>query len=159
MDMITEAESLLMGSDGSHTVIGAFYDTYNELGPGFPELVMRKALAVVIREKGLEVYEEVEVPVWFHGARLAKFKVDLVVASKLIVEVKVSQEIERFHMAQVLHYLKATHFEVGLLVNFGRKPEFKRVVYQTSRAREHHEPPAAEEARTRAVSYPSDPPP
>lgn len=124
-----------METDGSRTVIGAFYDTYNELGPGFPEFITRRALAVVLREKGLRVEEEASVPVLFHGQHLAMFKLDLLVEKKLIVEVKVSQEIERFHQAQLLHYLKATNLEVGLLVNFGRRPEFKRVVYQTARAR------------------------
>jgi len=139
--MPTEPDALLMETDGTRTVIGAFYDTYNELGPGFPEFITRKALAIVLREKGLHVEEERPIPVSFHGHHLALFKVDLLVDKKLIVEVKVSQEIERFHQAQLLHYLKATNIGVGLLVNFGRRPEFKRVVYQTARVRSVVAPP------------------
>ena len=135
--------SLLLNGDLTQLVIGAFYDTYNDLGSGFPEFVTRRALAIVIREAGLSVFEEVELPVWFHGQKLAGFRADLLVADKLIVEVKTSLSMEAFHQAQVLHYLKATNHEVGLLVNFGREPQFKRVVYSEARKRRHFDPPTA----------------
>jgi GxxExxY protein len=131
----------LPAADISHTVIGAFFDTYNDLGPGFPEFVARRALAIVIRDAGLTVREEIELPVWFRGQPIAKFRADLLVADTLIVEVKTSPDIEAFHIAQVLHYLKATDIEVGLLVNFGRQPQFRRVVYQNLRKRRTYEPP------------------
>jgi GxxExxY protein len=137
--------SPLLAADMSHTVIGAFFDTYNDLGPGFPEFVARRALAIMISEAGLAVREEIELPVWFRGQRIAKFRADLVVADTLIVEVKASPEIEAFHTAQVLHYLKATDLEVGLLVNFGREPQFRRVVYQNSRKRRFYETPSPAE--------------
>ena len=144
--MVPEASnSPLLGANLSHTVIGAFFDTYNDLGPGFPEFVARRALAIAIREKGLAVREEMELPVWFHGQQIAKFRADLLVADTLIVEVKTSLAIDAFHAAQVLHYLKATDLEVGLLVNFGREPQFKRVVYQNSRKPRQFERPSATE--------------
>jgi GxxExxY protein len=135
----------LLASDITHTVIGAFFDTYNNLGPGCPEFVARRALAIMIGETGLAVREEIELPVWFRGQRIAKFRADLLVADTLLVEVKVSPEIDAFHTAQVLHYLKASDLEVGLLLNFGREPQFKRVVYQRSRNRRHFETPSQEE--------------
>jgi GxxExxY protein len=139
------SNSPLLAADITHAVIGAFFDTYNDLGPGFPEFVARRALAIMVRETGLLVHEEIELPVWFRGERIAKFRADLVVADKLIVEVKTTPEVEPFHMAQVLHYLKATDLEVGLLVNFGREPQFRRVVYQNTRKRRHFEPPSTEQ--------------
>jgi GxxExxY protein len=144
--MVSDASgSPLVAGETTHAVIGVFFDVYNELGPGFPEFIARRALAIAIREAGLAAYEEVEIPVWFRGQRLAKFKADIVVENKLLVEVKASPEIDRFHVAQVLHYLKATDLEVGLLVNFGREPQFKRIVYQNSRKRRHFEPPPPSE--------------
>ena len=133
--------------DLTKTVIGAFYDTYNELvtlGAGFPESVARRALAITIQQTGLKAIEEPELHVWFRGQRIAKFKPDIVVDDKLIVEVKATSEIEDFHRAQLLHYLKATDVEVGLIVNFGREPQFKRRVYQNSRKLRHFAPPSPE---------------
>ena len=137
--LIAEAES--------HASIGAFYDVYNELGPGFPEFISRRALAIAIRDAGLEVCEEIEIPVWFRGRRIAKFRADMIVAGRLLVEVKASPEIDRFHMAQVLHYLKASDLEVGLLFNFGREPKFKRVAHETSRKRRHFDTPSVDEIK------------
>jgi GxxExxY protein len=137
--------SRLLAADITHTVIGAFFSTYNDLGPGFPEFVARRALAIMIGEAGLAVREEIDLPVWFRGQRIAKFRADLVVADTLIVEVKASPEIDAFHTTQVLHYLKATDLEVGLLVNFGREPQFRRIVYENARKRRFFETPSQEE--------------
>ena len=79
------------------------------------------------------VDEEKSLPVWFRGRQIVNFRADLVVASVVIVEVKTRPAIDSFNKAQVLHYLKATDLEVGLLLNFGRRPEFHRVVYEQSR--------------------------
>jgi GxxExxY protein len=115
-------------------VIGCFYEIYNELG-GYPEYILRRGLVVAFSEAGLEVQEEVAIPVWFRGRQLSTFRADLIVNRQLIVEVKASQDIQPFHKAQLMHYLKATDLEVGLLLNFGRKPEFTRVVFENARKR------------------------
>jgi GxxExxY protein len=128
------ARSPLLLADLTSKVIRAFYDVYNELA-GFPEFVLRRALAIVLAELGLAVVEEASVDVWFRGHKLCKFRIDLIVESVLVVEIKVRDEIEPYMKAQVLHYLKATGFEVGLLLNFGRKPQFARVVYHSAGSR------------------------
>ena len=143
--MSSDASPPLLAADITQVVIRSFYDTYNELGPGFPEFVIRKALAIVIREGGLKADEEIYLPVWFHGRYIAKFKANLIVSDKVIVEVKVGLEIESFHKAQVLHYLKATDLEVGLLLHFGREPRVQRIVYENSRKRRQFEPPTITE--------------
>jgi GxxExxY protein len=125
------AQRLASGSL-TQAIIGAFYGTYNELGPGFPEFIARRALSITLRDLGLEVLEEFLLPVRFRGQEIGRFRADLLVAGTVIVEVKVSPEIERYHLAQVLHYLKASDLEVGLLVNFGRTPQFKRVIHRVS---------------------------
>ncbi len=131
----------LLMTDLTSTAIGAFYDVYNEL-VGFPEFVVRRAMAIALRDAGLSVREEVELPVWFRGHHLVKFRADLMVQPGLLVEVKVRPEIDSFHKAQLLHYLKATDLEVGLLLNFGRKPEFTRIIYENTRKRPRVEIPA-----------------
>ncbi len=125
-------QSRLKHEDITDAAIKAFFDVYNELA-GFPEFVLRRAMAIAIRDAGLAVAEEVPLPVWFRGRQIVQFRADLVVQSQVIVEVKTRPDIDAFNKAQVLHYLKATDLEVGLLVNFGRRPEFSRVVCETAR--------------------------
>jgi GxxExxY protein len=143
--MTEKSDSTLLHFDLSQIVIGAFFDTFNELGGGFPEKVVSRALAIAIREKGLTVVQEMELPVWFRGRSIAIFQADLVVENKLIVEVKTAPEIQEFHRVQLLHYLKATDIEVGLIVNFGREPKFRRQVYENSRKLRHYPEPSGEE--------------
>ena len=131
----------LRDADITRVVIRAFYSTYNELGPGFPEFVHRAALAIAIRDEGLTAREEAFLPVWFRGYRIVRFKADLVVAEKVIVEVKVGMEVQPFHKAQLKNYLKATDLEVGLLLHFGPEPRFYRIIYENARKRRYFEPP------------------
>ena len=122
----------LKHEDITDVVIKTFFDVYNELA-GFPEFVLRSAMTIAIREAGLSAAEEVPLPVWFRGHQIVKFKADLIVQSCVIVEIKARTEVDPFNRAQVLHYLKATDLEVGLLLNFGRRPEFSRVIYENAR--------------------------
>jgi GxxExxY protein len=121
-------------------IIRAFFDTYNELA-GFPEFVVQRAMAITLHDEGLDVESEKPLQVWFRGRRLVTFKADLVVQSSVIVEIKVKPEIDPFNRVQLLHYLKATDLEVGLLLNFGRRPEFSRVIFERQRKRVRFEPP------------------
>jgi len=102
----------------------------------------RRALTIALREAGLSVREEVSLPVWFRGNRIATFKADLLVEPSLLIEVKAAPEIEPFHKAQLSHYLKATDLEVGLLMNCGRRPAFSRVIYENARKHPRFEVPA-----------------
>ena len=133
----------LLASDITRVVIRAFYKTYNELGPGFPEFVTRTALAIAIRDEGLAAHEEAFLPVWFRGHRIVTFKADLVVAETVIVEVKVGKDLQPFHKAQLKNYLKATELEVGLLMHFGPEPRFYRLIYENSQKQRYFEPPFA----------------
>ena len=146
--MSSEAStSALLASDITRVIIRAFYATYNELGPGFPEFVTRTALAIVIRQEGLKAHEEPYLPVWFRGRRITNFKADLIVADKVIVEVKVGVELQSFHKAQLMHYLKATDLEVGLVLHFGREPRIHRVIYENSRKLRYFDPPSEAEPK------------
>jgi GxxExxY protein len=115
-------------ADLTRTIISAFYKVYNELGHGYSEKIYRRALAIVLRELGLEAIEERRIKVVFHGAVIGTFSVDLVVNGKIIIEIKAARELEARDEAQILNYLKCAGGGVGLLVNFGRPLTYKRFV-------------------------------
>jgi GxxExxY protein len=116
-------------------VIGGFYEVYGELGHGFLEAVYRRALAACLEDKGLSVEPESSIAVSFRGRIVGEYRADLLVESRLIVEVKAGAAIVLGHRAQLLNYLRATPMEVGLLVNFGEKLSFERFAYANGRKR------------------------
>jgi GxxExxY protein len=115
-------------ADLTRRIIEALYQVFRELGHGFAEKIYRRAVAIVLREMGLEAIEEREIEVHFHGAVIGTFKPDIVVASAIIVEVKAARELEARDEAQLLNYLKCAGGGVGLLVNFGNTLQHKRRV-------------------------------
>jgi GxxExxY protein len=116
-------------------VIGAFYDVYNDLGHGFLESVYREAMIVALRSKNVLVEREKTVNVEFRGETVGVFRTDLVVDNCVVVELKCARTVDSNHEAQLLNYLKATKFDVGLLLNFGVKPQFRRMILETARNR------------------------
>jgi GxxExxY protein len=116
-------------------VIGIFYEVYNELGFGFLESVYREAMLLALRQAGLQVAKEVPIDVYFRGQLIGKFFVDLWVEAVLLLELKSCRCLDSAHEAQLLNELRATDAEVGLLLNFGPKPDFKRLVFDNSRKR------------------------
>jgi GxxExxY protein len=121
-------EGRFSGKHGEITdiVLQVFYEVYNELGGGFLESVYHAALSLALKQAGLRTASQVAVPVYFRGTVVGEFRADLVINESVLVELKALQTLERVHEAQVLHYLRATVLEVGLLLNFGPKPQFKR---------------------------------
>lgn len=92
-------------------------------------------MIVVLKGKGLPVEREKSVEVRFREEIVGLFRTDLVVANRVIVQLKCARTIDSNHEAQLLNYLKATHYEVGLLLNFGTRPHFRRMVLETARKR------------------------
>jgi GxxExxY protein len=115
------------------TIIGAFYRVYNTLGSGFLEKVYENALTHELRKQGLRVVQQAPVKVFYDGIMVGEYFADLLVNELVILELKAAENLMPQHEAQLLHYLKSTDIEVGLLLNFGRKPEFKRKAYDTAR--------------------------
>ena len=107
-------------------IIGAFFDVHRELGHGFSEQIYRRATAIVVRQSGLDVAEECKISVIFRGSIIGTFYGDIVVGGVVLVEVKVGTAIEKYAEAQILNYLKAAGGGIGLLLNFGREPTYKR---------------------------------
>jgi GxxExxY protein len=114
-------------------IIRVFYEVYNELGDGFLESVYQKSLVIALSSTGLDVCSPIEIPVWFRGIRVGSFEADVLVEKSVLLELKAARCLNARHRAQLLNYLRATEIEVGLLLNFGLKPEFKRLVFDNSR--------------------------
>ena len=123
----------LKHSELTERIIGAFYDVYNELGHGFLESTYAEAMALALTESGLASAREVPVPVWFRGRKVGQYFSDLVVESNVFLELKATRTLESAHEAQLLHYLRSTEIEVGLLLTFGPRPQFRRLLFDNER--------------------------
>jgi GxxExxY protein len=114
-------------------IIGVFYQVYNELGHGFLESVYQKSLQIALNSIGLKALTHIEIPVSFRGQQVGDFEADLLVEGCVLIELKACATLHPAHTAQLLNYLRATDIEVGLLLNFGLKPEFKRLLFDNPR--------------------------
>jgi GxxExxY protein len=124
-------------------IIGVFYDVYNELGHGFLESTYAEALSMALEESGLKAGREVPVPVWFRGRKVDQYYADLIVENVVLLELKAARTLDSAHEAQLLHYLRATEVEVGLLLNFGLRPQFRRLLFDNQRKKIRENPCAS----------------
>jgi GxxExxY protein len=113
-------------------ILQAFYKVYHVLGHGFLEKVYENSLAVELRERGLAVQQQAPIRVLYNGHPVGEYFADLLVEGGVIAEIKAAQALTDEHFAQLINCLKATGIEVGLLLNFGPKPEVKRKVFETA---------------------------
>ncbi len=120
-------------SETTQKILGVFFDVYNELGGGFLESVYQQALRIALVQAGLRVAAEVSVPVYFRGEIVGNFRADLIVNSVVLLELKAVSAFDREHEGQILHYLRATTLEVGLLLNFGPRAQSKRFILENSK--------------------------
>jgi GxxExxY protein len=123
----------LRHSELTDKIIKAFYEVCNELGYGFLESTYREAMVVALEASGLAAAREVSVPVWFRGQKIGQYYADLMVNATILLELKTARTLEKAHEAQLLHYLRATDIEVGLLLNFGLHPQFRRMIFDNKR--------------------------
>ena len=101
------------------TVIGCAIDVHRELGPGLLESAYEQCLLYEIRRKGIEVYNQVRLPISYKGLEIdAGYRLDLFLPDKLILELKVVDKIAPIHKAQLMSYLKLSKIKTGLLINF-----------------------------------------
>jgi len=114
----------------SYKIIGACMEVHRELGNGFLEGVYQEALEIEFKNQGIPYEREKELKIYFKGIELRKrYNADFICYEKIIVETKALSNLTDDHLGQVLNYLKATQFKLGLLVNFGQpKLEYKRIV-------------------------------
>ena len=115
--------------DLTSEIIKRFYVVYNVLGYGFLEKVYEKALKFELEKAGLVVERQKPINVYYETALVGEYFADLLVENKVIIELKASESICEEHENQLINYLKATDIEIGLLLNFGKRPEIKRKVF------------------------------
>lgn len=113
----------------TYNINGAIFEVNRELGVGFLEKVYENALLLELRKRGLEAESQVPVKVKYKGTEVGEYYADMIVENQVIVELKSVDSLQKIHEAQLLNYLKATGYKVGLLVNFKHpKAEIKRFV-------------------------------
>jgi GxxExxY protein len=118
-------------------IIGVAMEVHSQLGPGFLENVYEEAFAVELELKGIKFQRQKELPVFYKGRNIKQFVCDFIVEDKVIVELKAVKQIGEIEKLQVINYLKASGYEIGLLFNFGDKSlEWKRLI-NTKTTREH----------------------
>ena len=128
------SDVMLKHRDITDKILHAFFKVvYPELGYGFLEKVYENALVFALRQMGLKVEQQVKILVFFANQVVGEYYADLLVEDCVIVELKAAQSIAPEHEAQLLNYLRATPYEVGLLLNFGPKPEFRRKAFDNNR--------------------------
>ncbi|RPJ51175.1 MAG: GxxExxY protein [Chloroflexi bacterium] len=127
-----------MAFQGKHSeitdkIIKAFFTVYNQLGHGFNEKVYENALVIELKHLGLDVTQQSQINVFYAGRVIGEYIADMIVNDVVILELKAVRQISEEHQAQLLNYLKATPIEVGLLMNFGPKPHYVRLVFDNER--------------------------
>ncbi|MEY4538833.1 MAG: hypothetical protein RLZZ306_590 [Bacteroidota bacterium] len=114
-------------------VIKLFYKVYNELGFGFLEKVYQNALFMELTANGFEVEPQKQIKVYYKGRQVGDYYADIIVNNLVILELKATERLLQENEFQLINYLKATNIEVGLLLNFGAKPEVKRKAFSNDR--------------------------
>ena len=123
------AEENYRHSELTEQVIKAFYNVYNTPGYGFLEKVYENALLIELRKMGLMTLAQKPINVYYDGQEVGVYFADLLVEGKVILELKTCESIAGEHEAQLINYLRATDIEIGLVLNFGKKPQFKKKAF------------------------------
>ena len=122
-------------SDLTKNIIHCFYKVYNKLGYGFLEKVYENSLKFELESKNYKVESQKPIKVYYREQLVGEYFADLVVDDKIIIELKANKFLSPEDDAQILNYLKATKYEIGLILNFGIKPEIRRKIYKNFAAR------------------------
>jgi GxxExxY protein len=128
---------ILIDKELTGTVIGGFYDVYNAFGFGFTENVYASGLAMELGRRGLVVQREVPKQVYYRGQPIAMFRIDILVENRLVIEVKAAKVLVEADHKQLFNYLRVTDLQLGLLLHFGPKPKFHRVISTYKQFKSH----------------------
>jgi GxxExxY protein len=128
-DVIASREEEMDVNELTYLINGAIFEVNRELGAGFLEKVYENALLIELIKRGLTAENQVPIKVTYKGAKVGEYYADIVVENQVILEIKAIESLQKIHEAQLLNYLKATGYKIGLLVNFKHpKAEVKRFV-------------------------------
>lgn len=120
-------------SELTNQVIKSFFKVYNTLGFGFLEKVYSNALLIELRKAGLTVEKQKQIKVYYEEQLVGEYFADIIVEDTLILELKAAEALVEEHEMQLVNYLKSTEKEIGLLLNFGKKPEVRRKIFTNDR--------------------------
>ena len=123
----------LLHQNITQQVLDSFHYVYNQLGYGFLEKVYENSLIHVLRKNGLDVKQQIPIEVYFEDVQVGHYIADIVVNDAVILELKSAETLQEADEAQLLNYLRASQLEVGLLLNFGKRPKFKRKYFTNDR--------------------------
>jgi GxxExxY protein len=116
-------------SEITGSILKAFFNVYNKLGYGFLEKVYENALMIELKKQGLQAQKQIPISVYYDEHNVGQYFADIIVNDCVIIEIKAAEGLVKEHEAQLVNYLRATEIEVGLLLNFGKEPQYKRKVF------------------------------
>jgi len=131
--MNTDYQDITKHKELTEKIIRIFYRVYNTLGYGFLEKNYENAMMIEFDKEGIPAVAQSQIKVFYENEIVGEYFADILVDEKVIVEIKASRSLIPENEAQLLNYLKATNIEVGLLLNFGPKPQIKRKVFDNHR--------------------------
>jgi GxxExxY protein len=120
----------------TNRIINCFYTVYNTLGYGFLEKVYENSMMHELRKCGLISEKQKPIKVYYEDKIVGEYFADIIVEKSVILELKAAEYLIEEHEIQLLNYLKATNIEIGLLLNFGKKPGFKRKIFTNDRKKQ-----------------------
>ena len=123
----------MINQEKTSLILKCYYKVYNTLGFGFLEKVYENALFLEMTNMGMNCRKQVPITVFYDGEEIGNYFADIIVDDDIIIELKAAESLCEEHDHQLINYLKATNIEVGLLLNFGLKPEFRRKVFSNDR--------------------------
>ena len=132
MTQNTQTDADFLFKKETDEIIGAFYKVYRSLGYGFLERVYQNALFFELLKRGFTCEAQHPINVYYEDQLVGEYIADIVVNDHIILELKAVNELSSEHGSQLLNYLKATHIEIGLLLNFGVRPQIKRKIFRNT---------------------------
>ncbi len=114
-------------------IINSFYKVYNTMGYGFLEKVYENAINIELKNMGLSTSQQRNIKVYYENQEVGDYFADIIVNDLVVVEIKAAESLRDEHKAQLINYLKATDKEIGMLLNFGKKAEFQRLIFTNDR--------------------------
>jgi GxxExxY protein len=127
----------MLHGDITEILIKAFYKVYNSLVYGFLEKVYENSMRIELVKMGLTVDQQKNIKVYYESEQVGDYYADLMINNIVIVELKAAENICEEHEAQLLNYLRATDIEVGLLLNFGKEPKFRRKYFTNDKKKKN----------------------
>jgi len=129
----------LLHKELTNKILSCFYTVYNTLGFGFLEKVYENAMMIELTKQGIRAEKQKPIKVYYSNNMVGEYFADIIVEDTIIIELKAAECLIEEHELQLINYLKATDKEIGLLLNFGKKPEFKRKIFTNDRKIIEHE--------------------